>query len=131
MLFRSSIQIEGEDEHELDEIIDSRLHYNKLQYRAKWKGYGPEENQVWYPANNFNNATLAIKPFYVRYPGKPRIATHHNQQVILHTCDRQGGTRVTHPRRVSQRPICRSQRYTHSSVIYLAKGKRGASEEKR
>jgi len=26
------IQIEGEDEYELDEIIDSRLHYNKLQY---------------------------------------------------------------------------------------------------
>jgi len=25
------IQIEGEDEYELDEIIDSRLHYNKLQ----------------------------------------------------------------------------------------------------
>jgi len=30
-----SIQIEGEEEYELDEIIDSRLHYNKLQYRAK------------------------------------------------------------------------------------------------
>jgi len=26
------IKIEGEDEYELDEIIDSRLHYNKLQY---------------------------------------------------------------------------------------------------
>jgi len=25
------IQIEGEDEYALDEIIDSRLHYNKLQ----------------------------------------------------------------------------------------------------
>ena len=33
------IQREGEDEYELDELIDSRLHYNKLQYRAKWKGY--------------------------------------------------------------------------------------------
>jgi len=30
-----SIQIEEEDKYELDEIIDSRLHYNKLQYRAK------------------------------------------------------------------------------------------------
>jgi len=43
------IQIEGEDEYELDEIIDSRLHYNKLQYRAKWKGYSPEHDKVWYP----------------------------------------------------------------------------------
>jgi len=33
------IQIEGEDEYELDEIIESRLYYTKLQYRAKWKGY--------------------------------------------------------------------------------------------
>jgi len=32
------IQREGEDEYKLDEIIDSRLHSNKLQYRAKWKG---------------------------------------------------------------------------------------------
>ena len=32
------IQIEGEDKYELDKIIDSRLHYNKPQYRAKWKG---------------------------------------------------------------------------------------------
>ena len=41
-----SIQIEGEDKHEIDEIIDSGLHFNKLQYRAKWKEYGPEDDKV-------------------------------------------------------------------------------------
>jgi len=46
------IQIEGQDEYQLDEIIDSRLHYNKLQYRAKWKGYSPEHDKVWYPVEN-------------------------------------------------------------------------------
>ena len=35
------IQIEGEDEYELDESIDWRLHYNNLQYWAKWKAYSP------------------------------------------------------------------------------------------
>ena len=50
------IQIEGKDEYELDEIIDSRLHYNKLQYRAKWTGYPPEHDKVWYPASNFEHA---------------------------------------------------------------------------
>jgi len=40
------IQIEGEDEFEPNEMIDSRLHYNKLEYRAKWKGYSPEHNRV-------------------------------------------------------------------------------------
>jgi len=41
------IQIEGEDEYELDEIIDFGLDYNKRQYRAKWKGYSPEHDKVW------------------------------------------------------------------------------------
>jgi len=50
------IQIEGEDEYELDKIIDSGHQYNKLQYRAKWKGNSPEHDKVWYPAKNFNNA---------------------------------------------------------------------------
>ena len=58
------IQIEEEDEHELDEIIDSRLHYNKLQYRAKWKGYGPEEDTVWNPAEKCNNAADAVRIFH-------------------------------------------------------------------
>jgi len=42
----SPIQREGEDEYKLDEIIDSRLHYNKLQYCAKWKGYSPEHYEI-------------------------------------------------------------------------------------
>ena len=69
----SPIQIEGEDEHELDEIINSRLHYNKLQYRAKWKGYRPEEDKVWYPAENFNNAAGSVRSFRGRYPDKARL----------------------------------------------------------
>ena len=67
------IQKEGEDELELDEIIDYRLHYNKLQYRAKRKGYGPEEDKVWYPAENFNNAADAVGKSHEGYPEKPRM----------------------------------------------------------
>ena len=67
------IQIQGEDEHELDVNIDCRFHYNKLQYRAKWKGYGPEEDKVWYPAENFDNAADAGRKFHERYPEKPRL----------------------------------------------------------
>jgi len=55
------IQVEGEDEYELDEIIDSGLHYNQLQYRAKWKGYSPEHDKVNYPAENLNHAEHAIQ----------------------------------------------------------------------
>ena len=67
------IEIEEDDEHELDEIIDSRLHYNKLQSRAKWKGYGPEEDTVLYPAENCNNAADAVRKFHERNPEKPGL----------------------------------------------------------
>ena len=40
-------QIEGENEYELDKLINSRLHYNNLEYPAKWKGYSPEHDKVW------------------------------------------------------------------------------------
>ena len=65
------IQIGGEDEYELDEIMDSRLHYNKLRYRAKWTGYPPEHDKVWYPASNFEHANNAIERFHHHYPPKP------------------------------------------------------------
>ena len=107
------IQTEGEDEYELEEIIDSRFHYNKLQYRAMWKGYSPEHNKVWYPAKNFNNASLAVEPFQHQYPGKPRMATHHHQHIILCPCPRQGRTTNLPPRGIAQRAKRRLQRYSH------------------
>ena len=56
------IEIEGEPEYELDEIVDSRLYRgNQLQYRAKWTGYPPEHDKVCYPASNFENASIAIE----------------------------------------------------------------------
>jgi len=67
------IIIEGEPEYELEEIIDSRLHYNKLQYRARWTGYSPEHDITWYPADNFENADLAKRNFHYRYPSKPHL----------------------------------------------------------
>jgi len=106
------IQIEGEEEYELDEIIDSRLHYNKLQYRAKWKGYSPEHDKVGYPAENFNNAEHTVQRFHQRYPRKPGVDTRHEQPILLRTSPRrQARTTLTHAR--ERRPAHRSQRYTH------------------
>jgi len=106
------IQIEGEDEYELDEIIDSRLHYNKLQYRAKWKGYSPECDKVWYPAENFNNAEHTVQRFHQRYPRKPGVDRRHDQQIVLRTSSRrQTRTTLTHARK--RRPAHRSQHYPY------------------
>jgi len=106
------IQIEGEDEYELDEIIDSRLHYNKLQYRAKWKGYSPEHDKVWYPAEKLNNAEHTVQRFHRRYPRKPGVDTRHDQQIVLRTSPRrQTRTTLKHARK--RRPADRSQGYPH------------------
>jgi len=106
------IQIEGEDKYELDEIIHSQLHYNKLQYRAKWKGYSPEHDKVWYLAENLNNAEHTVQQFHQHYPGKPGVSTRHNQQVIPRTAPRHQ-TRMVLKQAGGKRPIRRSQCYPH------------------
>jgi len=67
------IIIKGEPEYELEEIIDSPLHYNKLQYRAKWTGYSPGHDKTWYLANNLENGDLARRSLYSCYPDKPHL----------------------------------------------------------
>ena len=57
-----------QDEWEVEEIVDSRWHYGRLQYRAAWIGYGPDPQ--WYPADNFENATELVDEFHTRYPEK-------------------------------------------------------------
>jgi len=64
------IIVEGEPEYELEKIIDSQLHYGKLQYRAKWTGYPPEHDKVWYPYADFENAGIAKQQFHQKYPRK-------------------------------------------------------------
>ena len=75
--------MEEEDKYELDQIIDSQLVYNKLQYRAKWKVYLPEHDKGWYPAENFNNAPLSVRKFHQRYPDKPGL--DRNQSTNSHS----------------------------------------------
>jgi len=62
--------IEGEPEYELEEIIDSRLDYEKLQYRAKWTVYPPAHDKVWYTYNDFENASIAKQQLHQKYPWK-------------------------------------------------------------
>jgi len=67
------IMIEGEPEYELEQIINSRLQYGKLQDQAKWTGYPPEHDKVWYPHEDFENAGIAKQQFHQKYPRKPYL----------------------------------------------------------
>ena len=69
------IEIDGEPEYELGNIIDSCRHRVKLLYHAKWTGYSPEHDQTWYQAVNFKTANIAIEHFHSRYSRKPGLGT--------------------------------------------------------
>ena len=64
------IIVEGFEEFEAEEILDSRIHYNKLQYFIDWKGYKPDE-WMWEPAEFLKNAKDTIAHFHTHYPHRP------------------------------------------------------------
>jgi hypothetical protein len=64
------IILDDEEEWEVKEVVDSRHHRGKIQYRVKWTGFY-DPNTTWYPTENFRNSPDAITQFHTRYPGKP------------------------------------------------------------
>ena len=65
------IEVDGEEEYEVDRILDSRRYRNQLQYLVRWKGYG-EGKDSWEPAKNLDNAPEAVADFHRRNPSAPR-----------------------------------------------------------
>ena len=61
------VEIEGEEEYEVEKILDVKKAGRQLQYLVKWKGWGEESNS-WEPKANLKNAPLAIQDFYEQYP---------------------------------------------------------------
>jgi Chromo (CHRromatin Organisation MOdifier) domain len=45
------IQVDGDDEWEVEEILASKLLQKALHYQVKWTGY--DLDPTWYPAWNF------------------------------------------------------------------------------
>ena len=62
--------IDDEEHYEVEEIIDSRFHRNKLQYLVKWKGFGYEENSWTDEKDIF--APRLVREFHQNHPGAPR-----------------------------------------------------------
>ncbi|KKA22102.1 Retrovirus polyprotein, partial [Rasamsonia emersonii CBS 393.64] len=63
------IEVNGQDEWEVEQILASKLRYGKLYYRVKWIGY--DDDPKWYPANFFKNAPLRIRDFHAEHPDAP------------------------------------------------------------
>ena len=66
----SPIEVERQEEYEVEEILDSRIHYNKLQYLVKWMGYPHLDNQ-WLPKDDVARSQDLVGLFHKIYPNKP------------------------------------------------------------
>ena len=64
------VVMDNHEEYEVAEILDSRYHYNKLQYLVRFKGYNDSENQ-WIDAANVH-AERAVRAYHRAYPERVR-----------------------------------------------------------
>src|SRR5260221_6504251 len=71
------LQVDGETEYEVSEILDSKLDRccrpdNRLHYLVRWTGYeGTDEETSWISAWDLAHAPELRKLFHQRYPDKP------------------------------------------------------------
>ena len=63
------IEVDGIEEFEVSEILDSRINRGKLEYLVYWQGYEVHE-RTWEPAANLENASEMIAEFHCEYPSK-------------------------------------------------------------
>jgi hypothetical protein len=61
---------DGQLSYEVEQILDSRIVRNRLQYLIKWKGYGPEFNS-WVSDVNTENAQEEVEKFHAEHPQAP------------------------------------------------------------
>jgi hypothetical protein len=65
------VVVQGQEEYEVEEILNSRRRWNRLEYLVKWKGYS-QENNTWEPAGNVSGAPVRIREFHRRFPDAAR-----------------------------------------------------------
>ena len=66
------LEEEDEAEYEVEEVLDSRIRWKRMEYLVKWKGYDASHNS-WEPAPNLEHAPKAVQHFHKKHPRAPRI----------------------------------------------------------
>ena len=70
--FSTSIIINDEKKWKMNDILNVRKHYRRIQFLVKWKD--SDENKTWYNSKKFQNAKKIMKNFYERYSNKSKSA---------------------------------------------------------
>jgi hypothetical protein len=61
---------EGEEEYEVEKILNSRKVGRQLQDLIRWKGYRQEED-TWQPKADVANAPELVQKFHQQHPEAP------------------------------------------------------------
>jgi hypothetical protein len=64
------IFIDGVEEFEAENILNSRIREGNLEYLVHWKGYSHEED-TWEPEDNVQNSADLIHQFHCECPSAP------------------------------------------------------------
>jgi hypothetical protein len=81
------IKVEGYNEFEVEEILDSTIKRKKIQYLVKWKGYDPPYN-TWEPLRNLQHCIKLVEDFHQKYPEAPEPVSWTNATPINHLYER-------------------------------------------
>jgi hypothetical protein len=63
------LQTDRDEQWEVAEILEVRVHYGGLWYMVQWKGYGPEQNKWVKHSDIFTKDTIDT---YYHYPNTPQ-----------------------------------------------------------
>ena len=63
------INLDGEEEYEVKEILDSKRVRGQLQYLVAWEGYGPKGN-TWQPAKELREDIPSLVKAFEERPRK-------------------------------------------------------------
>src|SRR5258708_14233069 len=64
------ILVNGNEEYEVESIVDSKYRYRCLHYLIKLKAW-PDSNTEWLPADHLPNASEVTRDFHDHQPSRP------------------------------------------------------------
>ena len=65
------VVVDGKDTYEVDDILDSRIYYGRLQYKVKWSGVDRDDHWYYTDRDEFGASQEVVDEFHRRYPKKP------------------------------------------------------------
>ena len=72
----------NEAEYKIDDILNRRYYYKRLQYKIKQTVYKKDDNQYYIDNNEFENLADVINEYFKYYPKRTRLElTKPDQEV--------------------------------------------------